>query len=119
MDQMFNGLFSNVLLRGIIKILTWLQKGKLNSDLNPNSTLINAYTHLIETIIDRKSFLSKISAPTLVIGASKDKFFSEEIYRETADLIPNGEVVIFNSGHMVPVEKMSKVRKTIQDFLNI
>ncbi len=117
LDQKFNGLISNVFLRTVVKFLTWMQRKKINPDLNPLSTLIHAYKHMIDTFKHRKKYLPQIQAPTLVIGANKDHFFSEEKYRETAELIPNSQVIIFNSGHMVPIEKMSKVRKAISDFL--
>ena len=117
LDQRFNGLFSNVFLRTLVKFLTWIQKNKVNPDLNPLSTFIHAYKHVINTFSDRKKYLSRIQAPTFVIGASKDHFYSEENYRETAELIPDAKVVIFNAGHMLPVEKKSKVQKVISDFL--
>ncbi len=117
LDQRFNGLISKVFLRVLVKFLTWTRKNKVNPDLNPLSTLIHAYKHMIATFSDRKKYLTMIQAPTLVIGANKDQFFSEANYRETAELIPDGKVVIFNSGHMVPIEKMGKVGEAISDFL--
>ncbi|MHA1521289.1 MAG: alpha/beta fold hydrolase [Promethearchaeota archaeon] len=115
--QRLNGLFLNVFLRGLVKFLTWTKKKKPNPDLNPLSTFIHAYKHMIATFSDRKKYLPMIEAPTLVIGADQDQFFSEDKYRETAELIPDGRVVIFHSGHMVPVEKMGKVRESIHNFL--
>ena len=115
--QKLNGLFSNVFLLFLVKFLTWIQKNKVNPDQNPLSTFLHAYKHMIATFSDRKKYLSRIQAPTLVIGASKDRFFSEEIYRETAELIPDGKVVIFHAGHMLPIEKTGKVRQAISDFL--
>ncbi len=111
------GLFSNIFRRMIARIFIWKQRKIVNPDEYPISTFIHAYKHLLATMPDRKKYLSKIKAPTLVIGANKDKLFSEKNYRETADLIPDGKVTIFNSGHMVMAEKTNQVRKAIVDFL--
>lgn len=109
-------LFCTALYKVLFRILIWTQR-KPNPDHYPISTIIHAFKHLIDTTSDRKKYLSKIKAPTLVIGANKDKFFSETLYRETADLIPNAKAIIFNSGHMVTMEKAKKVSKSIYDFL--
>ncbi len=110
-------LFCSAFYRVLFRILIWTQRKSVKSDQYPISTFINAYKHMIDTNLERKKYLSKIKAPTLVIGGNKDNFFSEKIYKETADLIPNAKLIILNSGHMVPMEKAKKVSKSIYDFL--
>lgn len=110
-------LFCNVVYRNLFRLLIWTQRKPVELDHYPSSTIVHAFKHMINTMGDRKKHLSKIQASTLVIGANKDKFISEKLYLETADLIPNGKAIIFNSGHMVTMEKAKKVGKSIFDFL--
>ena len=67
---------------------------------------------------DRKDYLAKVQAPSLIIGGTEDVFFDAEIYQETADLLPQGKAVIFeNAGHMLAIEKLGAVRKVLWEFL--
>lgn len=45
--------------------------------------------------------LSRVQAPTLVLGGTADPFYSEDLFRRTADGIPPGRVVLFpGKGHL-------------------
>ena len=52
---------------------------------------------------DRHTFkdrLSEIAAPTLVIAGDKDPFYSETLFRETAEGIPNAKLILYpGMGH--------------------
>ncbi len=52
---------------------------------------------------DRHNFkdrLSEIAAPTLVIAGDKDPFYSETLFRETAEGIPNAKLILYpGMGH--------------------
>jgi pimeloyl-ACP methyl ester carboxylesterase len=53
-----------------------------------------------EDVFDARSSLDRITAPTLVLGGTKDVFYSEELFRGTADGIPDGQVMIYEGkGH--------------------
>lgn len=47
-----------------------------------------------------KDRLGQIKAPTLVIGGDKDPFYTEALFRETAEGIPNAKLIIYRGmGH--------------------
>ena len=53
-----------------------------------------------EDAFDVEGRLPDVTAPTLVIGGSRDPFYSEDLFRRTADGIPGGRAVVFRGkGH--------------------
>ena len=46
---------------------------------------------------DFKDRLGEISAPTLVVAGDRDPFYTQTLFRETAEGIPNGRL-IFHPG---------------------
>ncbi len=67
--------------------------------------LPNDLSDLVITIEaeDRHNFkdrLSEITAPTLVVAGDKDPFYSETLFRETAEGIPNARLILYQGmGH--------------------
>ena len=53
------------------------------------------FTLAAEDVFDVESRLTRIRAPTLVLGGTDDVFYSEDLFRRTAEGIPNGKAVIF------------------------
>ena len=47
-----------------------------------------------EELVDAEPELTRVQAPTLVLGGSADKFYSEDLFRRTAAGIPQGRAVI-------------------------
>ena len=102
----------------IFHALTWLNRKKVARLQTPLSTFIHGYQHMLLTNGENKKYLPQIRAPTLVLGGTKDKVFSREIYSETAQLIPNAQFVVFeNASHMVPIERMKAVKHAVLSFL--
>jgi pimeloyl-ACP methyl ester carboxylesterase len=101
-----------------MKVMIWSQKKQTIANWNPPTTLINAYTHVLESGEERKKFLPNIKAPTIMFGGDHDQFFSEEVFRETAKLIPNAQFVFFpGETHGVVMEKGKAIRTGIAAFL--
>ena len=48
-----------------------------------------------ENAFDIGDRLGEISAPTLVIGGGRDRFYPTELFRETAEGIPNARLIIY------------------------
>ena len=59
---------------------------------DPTDVLVTVVT---EDAFDVEADLPRISAPTLVVGGSKDVFYTEELFRETAAGVQDGRVHIF------------------------
>ena len=54
-----------------------------------------------EDSFDVEPELSRVQAPTLVLGGTADPFYSDDLFRRTADGIPRGRVVLFpGKGHL-------------------
>jgi pimeloyl-ACP methyl ester carboxylesterase len=89
-------------------------------NLNPLSTFINAYSHDFNAIAEaNRQMLPRIRAPTLIIGGSKDKLISTELFMESANLIPEKIVKIFNlEGHLIFLERHSVIHTEIDHFLS-
>ncbi len=113
-------LVRNPLLKIFLRMSTHLNWAKKQSYLNPPSTLVNAYTHMIKYNYGLKKYIHGIKAPTLMIGGTKDQFFSVELYQELANAIENCESVLFkNATHAVPLEKIFKIKKLVKEFLKM
>jgi len=75
----------------------WLVGGAFTAD-DPSDmlTVIEA-----EDTFDVEADLGRIQAPTVVLGGTADVFYTEELFRRTADGIPNGRAVIYpGKGHI-------------------
>lgn len=113
-----NSLYKICFVEWIAGFLAWLKWDKLVKQANPVSTFINAYKYIIRHNTETRSCLPNIKAKTLVLGGSEDPFFTEELYRETAQEIISGRVVIFKgAGHLLPYERRWAVKGAVADFL--
>ncbi|MHA1583779.1 MAG: alpha/beta fold hydrolase [Promethearchaeota archaeon] len=118
-EKTFTKIYKNLFWKTLISILTWKNRKKEYLLYNSPESFVNAYTQMISANLTRKKYLPRIDAPTLVLGGTDDPFFSEEIYRETAELIPNGELESFkDGGHYIAVERMKKVKSKMMEFIN-
>jgi pimeloyl-ACP methyl ester carboxylesterase len=98
-------------MRWLAKILTLKNIKKLIATMNPISTFLTAYNQVITRNGELKKYLAKIQSPTIVMGGTKDKCFSESLYRETVTVLPNGTLVLFpGAGHMLPIERLKEFK---------
>ena len=70
--------------------LGWLTGGGFAADDQSDMLL----TIAAEDSFDAEPELTRVQAPTLVLGGSADKFYSEDLFRRTAAGIPQGRAVI-------------------------
>ncbi len=106
-------------MRTIIRFLTWKKRKILAATWNPLSTIRIAYTDILSTREERKKLLPLIQAPTFLFGGTKDLVFSEYMYQETVDLIPNAKFIRFEgAGHMLAIERKKKFLKKLFEVLN-
>jgi pimeloyl-ACP methyl ester carboxylesterase len=57
---------------------------------------------MIATILAEDPFelggrLGEIASPTLVIGGGRDRFYPPQLFRETAERIPNARLILFEN----------------------
>ena len=115
----FNELFKLQVTQYIANLWVRMNWWRNKEKLNKPDTLVNAFEYILNHNQDTKKYLQKIKADTLVLGAEMDLLFSEDVYRETAALIPKGIAkIIKGTGHMAPVEKETTCRREVLDFLS-
>jgi pimeloyl-ACP methyl ester carboxylesterase len=67
-----------------------------------------------EDVFDAEPDLHRIQAPTLVLGGTADDTYSEDLFRRTADGIPNGRAVLFpGKGHLYATSAKPAVRTAL------
>jgi pimeloyl-ACP methyl ester carboxylesterase len=68
---------------------------------------------------DTTGRLTEISTPSLIIGGSEDPFYSEDLFRETAEKIPDATLRVYEGvGHGVPKERKRRYENDALAFLD-
>jgi pimeloyl-ACP methyl ester carboxylesterase len=88
---------------GLLKMLSipivWLAS-RMMSPRPPGNISDLVVTVEAEDKFDLKERLREITAPTLVIAGTKDPFYTPELFRQTAEGIPNARLVLYEGmGH--------------------
>ena len=64
------------------------------------------------------SWLRRIEARTLIVGATRDTFFDRSVLEEAVRLIPRARLALFeDEAHMLPVERSRDVAQAVLAFL--
>lgn len=66
---------------------------------------------------DSSETLKQIHVPALVIGGEHDQLFKPEIPEAMADLIPDAQLVMVDSGHMPMMEQPDAVTQALEGLL--
>jgi pimeloyl-ACP methyl ester carboxylesterase len=61
--------------------------------------------------------LPEIRALTLVVGGAEDRFYSRDLFAETAALIPGGQLEVFAGRGHVTVTADKRFVATVEGFL--
>lgn len=84
----------------LFKPIVWLGSrllGLLGAPKDPSDLVV---TIEAEDKHDFKDRLAQITAPTLVVAGDKDPFYTETLFRETAEGIPNARLILYKGmGH--------------------
>jgi pimeloyl-ACP methyl ester carboxylesterase len=76
--------------------LMWLFGASQRAD-DPSDMLV---TVAAEDVFDASPELHRITAPTLLVAGGRDRFYSPELFRETADRIPDARLSLYqDKGH--------------------
>jgi pimeloyl-ACP methyl ester carboxylesterase len=95
--------------------LAWLAGPRLlagEDDLADMATTIEA-----EDAFDLTTCRSPIRAPTLILAGSADRFYSPELFTETARLIPGSRLRVFEGRGHVTVTRHPEWSREIERFL--
>jgi len=102
-----------------VRLKLWKDRGRLASELKDLTTILRAYKGLFaEDFARNADFARCIRVPTLVIGGTADQFFGPAVFEETAALIPQATVKLFEGEtHMLPIERAGDVAEAILTLL--
>ncbi len=117
-QKKIDNLSKNWWLRWLLCLNTAIHWSSIKHTLNAPSTFINAYTHISTYPTGLKPHLKGIQAPTLILGGTQDHFFSKERYQETAALIPNATLDLYEgNSHVLPLESYKSVQACVTKFI--
>jgi pimeloyl-ACP methyl ester carboxylesterase len=93
---MLDGLMPNKgVMKPLARPLTWLASqvmGRFDAPKDPSCLMITVEA---EDKFNFKDRLGEIKAPTLVAGGMDDPFYTPELFRETAEGIPNARLALY------------------------
>ena len=96
-------------IKYVARPIVWLGSllaGALGAPEDPSDLVV---TIEAEDQHDFKERLGQITAPTLVIAGDKDPFYSEALFRETAQGIPNARLILYEGmGHPASGKRFSQ-----------
>jgi pimeloyl-ACP methyl ester carboxylesterase len=93
--------------------LMWLFGASQRAD-DPSDMLV---TVAAEDTFDASPQLHRITAPTLLVAGGRDRFYSPELFRETAERIPNARLRLYqDKGHAGVMTHKPAIREIV-DFL--
>jgi pimeloyl-ACP methyl ester carboxylesterase len=71
-----------------------------------------------EDDFDLASCAAAVRAPTLLVGGARDRFYDQDLYRETADLIPGSSLLLVPGRGHVSVVGDARTRARVAQFLD-
>jgi pimeloyl-ACP methyl ester carboxylesterase len=93
--------------------LMWLVGGSQRVE-DPSDMLV---TVAAEDTFDACPQLHRITAPTLLVAGGRDQYYSPELFRETAERIPNARLALYpDKGHAGVLTHKPAIREIV-DFL--
>lgn len=102
--------------RTLARATTWAAAGRLIADSVGAADL--AATLEAEEHFDLARCLQPIQATTLIIAGERDRFYSPELFAETAALIPRSQLHLVPSRGHITVATSRRAQATIAGFLN-
>jgi pimeloyl-ACP methyl ester carboxylesterase len=91
-------------------VLMWLFGASQRPD-DPSDMLV---TVAAEDAFDASPELHRITAPTLLVAGARDRYYSPELFRETAERIPNGRLSLYHGkGHAGVLTHKPAIREMV------
>jgi len=115
----FGLVFRRPWLNWLIRLRFKRERGRLHETMNDPATIVRGLNAVAGEEFGRDpSWLARIAAPALIVGATRDPFFDVAALEETARHIPDAQLRIFkDETHMLPVERARDVAKVVTRFL--
>jgi pimeloyl-ACP methyl ester carboxylesterase len=88
----------------------WLFGASQRAD-DPSDMLV---TVAAEDVFDASLKLHRITAPTLLVAGGRDRFYSPELFRETAERIPDARLSLYQDrGHAGVMTHKPAIREIV------
>jgi pimeloyl-ACP methyl ester carboxylesterase len=115
----FGLVFRRPWLNWILRLRIRQERTRLHETMNDPAIIVRGLHAVAGKDFGRNpAWLTRIQAPTLIIGGTKDPFFDVEAMVETARLIPCSQLrLLERETHMLPVECPRAVAKAVKAFL--
>ena len=96
--------------------LMWLWGGMQRAD-DPSDLLV---TIAAEDVFDASPELHRIASPTLLVAGDKDRFYSPELFRETAEHIPDARLCLYHGkGHAGALTHKPAIREIVRFLTDV
>ncbi|NBJ09765.1 alpha/beta fold hydrolase [Microvirga arsenatis] len=115
----FGLVFRRPWLNWLMRLRFRQERPRLHEMMNDPAIIVRGLSAVAgEDFGSDPSWLSRVRAPTLIVGGTRDRFFDVEALQETARAIPSARLALFrHETHMLPVERPRGVAKLVKDFL--
>ncbi|MDQ3282640.1 MAG: alpha/beta hydrolase [Acidobacteriota bacterium] len=118
MAKPFLVLFRRPWLNAMLRLAIWSRRHKLAATMNDPRFIVCMLEAALAAGEGGREHLRRITARTLLVAGTHDQFFDETAVRETADSIPQAQLVLFpKETHMLPLERPPLVTNAVATFL--
>lgn len=97
----------------------WKEGNRIATGFRNPAAILHDYRQLFgPEFANNAARAQRITCPTLVIGGTADQLFDRLAIEETAALIPNAQLRLFeHETHMLPIERSTEVAAVIKSFV--
>jgi pimeloyl-ACP methyl ester carboxylesterase len=115
----FGLVFRRPWLNWILRLRFRQERKRLHETMNDAAIIVRGLQAVAGEDVGRDpTWLTRIRAPTLIVGGTEDPFFDVEAMAEAARLIPCSQLKLLErETHMLPVERPRAVAKAVKAFL--
>jgi pimeloyl-ACP methyl ester carboxylesterase len=115
----FGMVFRRPWFNWLLRLRFWLERNRMAARMNDPGVIVRGLSAVAADDFGADpSWLRRIEAPTLIVGATRDTFFDRSVLEEAVRLIPRVRLALFeDETHMLPVERSRDVAQAVSAFL--
>ena len=113
----FVALFRRPWLNWLLRLRLRTSRSRVRQAMNEPELIIRGLRAVVEDPLD-PSALTRMTAPCLIIGGTRDQFFGDGMQQRTAALLPHASLALAErETHMLAVERPRYVARALRSFL--
>lgn len=114
----FLGQFRRWWWNELVRLRLRVRRSRLGERMNDGPVIVSGLEAILDPRLADTARLARVTAPTLVLGGTRDSFFGDGMFERTAASVPAGKLVSFpEETHMVPIERARDVAAEVRAFL--